>query len=218
MKQDTIAPWAEPVPDAPPNLIADDLLAMPDDGYIYELVEGRLVRVPGSGLEASSIALYLASLLVAFVRSRKLGIVTDGTGEYNFTRPGEEKETALIPDVAYVRAERVPPKGSREYKGAPHLAPDLVVEVASPNQYRPEMAAKARLYLKYGVRLVWVAWPSDRQVDVWLPGSDTPVQTLGESEHARRFGHVAGVHASGSGAVRVTLLYVRLLSPARLAA
>lgn len=178
MKQDTIAPWAEPVPNAPTNLTANDLLAMPDDGYIYELVEGRLVRVPGSGLEASSIALYLASLLVTFVRSRKLGIVTDGTGEYNFTRPGEAKETALIPDIAYVRAERVPEKGSSEYKGAPHLAPDLVVEVASPNQYRPEMAAKARLYLDRGVRLVWVVWPADRQVDVWLPGADAPIQTL----------------------------------------
>ncbi|HST87174.1 MAG TPA: hypothetical protein VLJ14_02260, partial [Ktedonobacterales bacterium] len=72
MKQNTLAPWAEPVPDAPYPLTADDLLAMPDDGYIYELVEGRLVRMPGSGLEASSIAMYLGSLITIFTRSRKL--------------------------------------------------------------------------------------------------------------------------------------------------
>lgn len=40
------------------------------------------------------------------------------------------------------------------------FTPDLAVEVASPDQYRPEMAAKARIYLDAGVPLVWVVWPS----------------------------------------------------------
>ena len=34
------ATWAEPV-----LLTAEDLLAMPEDGWRYELIEGRLVRV-----------------------------------------------------------------------------------------------------------------------------------------------------------------------------
>lgn len=80
--------------------------------------------------------------------------------------------------MAFVRAEWLPAKGSPQYKSAPHLAPDLVAEVASPNQNHPEMAAKAQLYLKYGVRLVWVIWPSDQQVDVWRRGMDTPMVTL----------------------------------------
>jgi Uma2 family endonuclease len=90
MRQDTLAPWAEPVPDAPAapaGLTANDLLDLPDDGYLYELVEGRLVRMPGSGAKASSIALYLGSRIVMFVRAGKLGLVTDGTGEYNLTLP-----------------------------------------------------------------------------------------------------------------------------------
>ncbi len=58
------------------------------------------------------------------------------------------------------------------------LAPDLVAEIASPNQYRPEMADKAQRYLAAGVRLVWVVWPKYSQVDVWRPGSDQPVATL----------------------------------------
>ena len=178
MKQNTLAPWAEPVPDAPYPLTADDLLAMPDDGYIYELVDAHLFRTRAAGFETSSIAALLAATINGFVRSRKLGIVTDSSGEYNLTQPGEAKETALIPDVAFVRADRLPPRGSREYKGAPRLAPDLVVEVVSPSQYRPEMAAKARLYLEAGVRLVWIVWPTDQQVDVWRPGADSPVATL----------------------------------------
>ena len=45
------------------------------------------------------------------------------------------------------------------------------MEIASPTQYHPELDEKARLYLAAGVRLVWVIWPGDRQVDVWRPGS-----------------------------------------------
>lgn len=45
------------------------------------------------------------------------------------------------------------------------------------------MAAKARLYLSLGVRLVWVAWAKGRQIDLWLPGHDEPAATLGVSDH-----------------------------------
>ena len=62
------------------------------------------------------------------------------------------------------------------------MAPDLAVEVASPDQHRPEMAQKAQLYLTLGTRLVWVVWPSRRQVDVWRTGSDTPMATLGTGD------------------------------------
>ena len=179
MQQHTLAPWAEPVPNAPTGLTANDLLDLPDDGYTYELVEGRLVRMPGSGLEATVIAGNLLVLLHMFVKARKLGIVSGADGEFNFTQPGETQETALVPDVAFVRADRVPPRDSVEYKKAPRLAPDLVAEVASPNQYHPEMAAKARLYLERGVRLVWIVWPGDRQVDIWRPGSDQAGAVLG---------------------------------------
>lgn len=49
MKQVTLAPWAEVVPTTPfPQTVAH-LLTRADDGWMYELVEGRLVRMPGSG-------------------------------------------------------------------------------------------------------------------------------------------------------------------------
>ncbi len=56
-------------------------------------------------------------------------------------------------------------------KGYPRLAPDLVVEVASPSQGRAEMGAKARLWLSAGVRLVWIVFPEERIVEVWRGGT-----------------------------------------------
>ncbi len=53
-----LAPWAEVVPDTP-RMTTDDLAALPEDGWQYELVEGVLVRMPMSGGEASNIAMRL---------------------------------------------------------------------------------------------------------------------------------------------------------------
>lgn len=179
MAQDTLAPWAEVVPDTGPMTV-DELLALPDDGWMYEVVDGRLVRMPGSGFEASNIAARLTIALGTFVQTHHLGAVTGSDGTYDLTQPGDIGETGLVPDLAFVRADRIPPRASPEYTKAPHLAPDLVVEVVSPSQYRPGMAAKAQRYLVAGVRLVWMIWPKYQQVDVWRPSDlGQPVATLG---------------------------------------
>lgn len=183
MKSDVSAPWAESVPDAPFPMTIAQLRALPDDAWQYELVEGRLVRMPGSGSKASSIAVFLASLLIAFVRPRKLGRVSGADGQYNLTPLGASTETALIPDVAFVRAGRLAPLATPAANAIPHLAPDLVGEVDSPSQQRVELAAKARRYLQAGVWLVWIVWPDAQEVEVWRPGSDVPVASLAVQDH-----------------------------------
>lgn len=177
MAHETFAPWAEIVPGAPFPMTVDQLLALPDDGQTYELVEGRLVRMAPSGGGASNIGLRLASALITFVEPPGLGVVTGADGEYVLRAPGGV-ETAFAPDAAFVRADPAPARNSAEWEKVWHLAPDLVAEVASPNQFRPELADKVRRYLAAGVRLVWVVWPKYAQVDVWRPGGAQPVETL----------------------------------------
>lgn len=164
----SLAPWAELVPDTGPMTV-DELLARPDDGWQYELVDGRLLRMPGSGFEASALAMRLGIALGMFVLPRDLGILTGADGTYDLTQPDDRSETGLVPDLAFVRADRLPARITRDYTKALRLAPDLVAEVVSPSQYRPEMAAKAQRYLAAGVRLVWIIWPKRREVDVWRP-------------------------------------------------
>src|SRR5579872_3930188 len=172
MAQETLAPWAEIVPGAPYPMSVDELMALQnDDGTTYELVEGRLVRMPPSGGGASSMGMSIGSALTVYVQSHSLGRVTGADGEF-VVNPAGAAPTALAPDVAFVREDRLPARDSAEWDRPWQLAPDLAVEIASPNQYRPEMAAKARLYLSAGVRLVWVIWPKQKQVDVWRLSSD----------------------------------------------
>jgi predicted nuclease of predicted toxin-antitoxin system len=63
------------------------------------------------------------------------------------------------------------------------FAPELAVEVASPAQDEDALAAKARLYLRGGTRLVWIVWPHGQTVDVWRAGATAgPVRTLGAGD------------------------------------
>jgi len=168
----TLAPWAEVVPGMGPVTVGD-LLTIPDDGYIYEVVEGVLVRMAGSGKRAATIGLTIAAALRAFVRPRRLGVVTPADGVYKF--PGAE--TGLLPDVGFYLAERDALIVDDD-KPIP-FAPDLAVEVASPSQDAAAMAAKARLYLRGGTRLVWVVWPQAQHIDVWHADRlDRPAATL----------------------------------------
>lgn len=58
------APWAEVVPTSGPVTV-DILHTLPDDGYVYEVVEGVLVRVAGSGNRATTIGLAIGAELRA---------------------------------------------------------------------------------------------------------------------------------------------------------
>lgn len=171
--------WAERVPGAPYPFRVADLAHLPDDNYIYEIIEGELIRMPASGFDASVIAALLIHALLSFVLPRNLGQVTSSDGTFDLTRPGDTTETALVPDVAFVQAGRLPARTP----GYAKLAPDLVAEIASPFQYRPEMSDKAKVYIERGVRLVWIIWPQRQEVDVWRPDSpQTSVVTLGISD------------------------------------
>lgn len=172
MATEIAAPWAEPAP-----ITADQLLALADDSWRYELVEGRLLRMPPTGFQHADVEAELVSILRGFARDAGLGSVIGGEPGFLLSRR-DQPDTVLAPDVAFIRADRVPPPGSPQSRGFPRLCPDLVVEIGSPSQGRVELGAKASLWLTFGARLVWIVWPEQAEIDVWRPADDPVPQTL----------------------------------------
>jgi Uma2 family endonuclease len=155
----------------------DDLLTIPDDGYLHEVVEGVLVRMAGSGDEATIIGNIINNALFNFVVPRRLGIVTPADGVYRVAGA----ETGLLPDASFYAWARHP--GHRPSPRPLPFAPVLAVAVASPDQTPDAMAAKARVYLAGGTRLVWVVWPSSGHSDVWHPDQTAgPAATLNTTD------------------------------------
>lgn len=166
-----LAPWAEPV-----LTTADELLGLPDDEWRYELVEGRLMRMSPTGGRHGRIVMALLLAVGGFVEERRLGSVFPGETGF-WISPAGAPDTVLAPDLAFVEAGREP---NPAVTGYPRLAPDLVVEVASPSQGRAEMGAKAKVWLSAGVRLVWIVFPEERTVEVWRGGTVKQTVMAGE--------------------------------------
>jgi Uma2 family endonuclease len=162
----TTTPWGEPA-----RWTAEDLLTLPDDGWHYELVQGRLVRMAPTSWRHGHATNRLQRALDRYVEAHELGEIAPAETGFDLTRPGEPEDTVLAADIAFVGADRIPAPDVDTFA---RLAPDLVVEIASRGQHRPGMHAKARLWLERGVRLVWLVWPRRRTIEVWLPGDEQP--------------------------------------------
>ena len=149
-----------------------DLTALPEDGWICELVMGRLVRMPLPTALHGQCEVEVAAALHAYVKAHGLGEAYVGGTGFDLTLPGDDGPTVLGADVSFVRVERLAALAD-ENAYIPG-APDLVVEIASSSQFRPMLGAKAWLWLSRGARLVWVVWPERQELDVWTPGQETP--------------------------------------------
>jgi Uma2 family endonuclease len=152
-------------------LTADDLLTMPEDGYRYELLRGKLVSTPMSSYESSDVAMGIGSILRVFAHANKLGRVAGADGAFILAR---DPYTVRIPDVSFVRIDRLPPIEQR--RRFLELAPDLAVEVISPSDSANDVQEKVRLYLDSGVQLIWVVHPIQRTLTVYRP--DRTAQVL----------------------------------------
>jgi len=144
------------------SLTVEEFLRMPDDGNRYELVGGELVQMSPSGWDHSQIAGQIAGLLWQHVAANKLGRV--GVAEPGFVL-SRQPATVRVPDVAFVSSERL--RQIADGSKFPEIAPDLAVEVISPNDSFSYVEQKAREWLAAGTRMVLVVDPATRTVYIY---------------------------------------------------
>ncbi len=140
-------------------ITADDLLALPDDGRRYELVRGELVEMAPGSDEHGFAGSELSWRLGAFVSQHRLG--TSRIAETGFWIE-RNPDTIRAPDYAFISYDRMPNRPS--HRGYAQVVPDLVVEVASPNDRQPEIDAKTQMWLDAGVGLVLNVYPETQTV------------------------------------------------------
>ena len=148
------------VPAATP-ITADDLLRANIPDRRTELVRGQLVVREPAGGRHGRVAMNLGVELGMYVKRTRAGAVF--AAETGF-KLASDPDTVRAPDVAFVAQDRLPP---RETRGYPALAPDLVVEVLSPDDRPGEVLAKVGDWLSAGSRLVWVVDPDARVARVY---------------------------------------------------
>ena len=141
-----------------------DALPNPDDGRKMELVDGRVVFSMTVGFDHGRLATAIGAWFFNFVRPRGLGEVLIETG-FRLRELPVRAGRVRGPDVSFVRASRVPPR-SETRRGSLRLAPDLAVEIVSPDEREEDLQAKIAMYFEAGVPIVWVVRPDPETIEV----------------------------------------------------
>jgi Uma2 family endonuclease len=149
---------------------ADELYQLSSDGMRYELVEGSLRMMWPAGGRHGRLAIRIAWLLNNHVIANQLGVVL--AAETGF-RISENPDTVLAPDVAYVENSRY---GQVENEvGYLPLAPDLAVEVLSPNDRFSRVESKALAWLDAGSKLVLLVDPEMETIHAYRSRSEIQI-------------------------------------------
>lgn len=132
----------------------------------FEYVNGHVEVKEMAGARHSRIGTRLIIKLGIYLETNSIGELygPDAT----FTIGGRER----MPDISFVSAVRIPPEG--DPVGIWKIAPDLAVEIVSPNDLLEEVEAKIRAYFAAGVRQVWQVSPQFQTITIY----DSPTKSI----------------------------------------
>ncbi len=140
-----------------------DASHQPGETRRLEVVKGALREMTPTGGLHGVIALEIGYQILHHAKQHQLGYAT--SAETGFILAADPY-TVRAPDVGFVARERI--SGPIPSKYFP-FAPDLAVEVVSPNDTAQDIRERVLDFLKAGTRLVWVIYPESKTVDVYRP-------------------------------------------------
>ena len=135
-------------------------LGFPETKPPIESFRGRLVPKVSPRRRHGVLQLEIGAILQGWARGRG-----DVATEWRFyLLPPKGRWSSLVPDVAYVSYERLPKNAPSAQREKPTIAPDLAIEVLSPNDSKRILDEKIELYLEFGATAVLVVDPDTRSI------------------------------------------------------
>ncbi len=136
-----------------------DAQLMPEDGKLYEAIDGELYVTLAPSLRHQWIATNLVAELHRL-------LAAPGHGWLFFAPVGVEfpdTEEGVQPDIVFISKDR------RELLTKPGVSgpPDLVIEIGSPSTANRDRSIKKKLYERQGVPQYWIVDPETDAVEVW---------------------------------------------------
>lgn len=126
-----------------------------DEKPYKELYDGAVHEKVSPQFDHAELSLRIGTLLAQWAGDRgKAGVEL---------RVYLAEGTTLVPDVAYVSRECLGPLGEKE-RQTPPFAPDIAVEIRSPEDRDADIRRKTQLYLAHGATIVLNVDPCERTV------------------------------------------------------
>lgn len=133
----------------------------------YEVIDGKMEEKM-AGAKHGRVCARLIVRLGGHVEANDLGAIY--TPDTTFQIGSNER----LPDIGFVSSARIPEEGDPDGKW--ELAPDLAVEIISPNDIWEKVNAKVAAYFAAGVQEVWLVSLGQRTVSVY--NSPTQIRIL----------------------------------------
>jgi Uma2 family endonuclease len=137
-----------------------DLETLPENGKRYEIIAGELYVSRQPHLNHQIVCSNIVGVLRQWSEQTRLGILI-------FTPGIIFADDDVVPDVVWVSHERL--ASIIEPDGNLHAAPELVVEVLSPEEMnaRRDRETKLKLYSRRGVLEYWIVNWQKLQIEVY---------------------------------------------------
>jgi Uma2 family endonuclease len=130
-----------------------------EEGFIYELLNGTIVKRSAPSLQHQNILRKLVFLLENYLTEKKLGVF--------FFAPIDvllDEENLVVPDLVFVRESRKNILKENHIEGTP----DLVVEILSPSTARYDRGEKMKLYKKHQISEYWIIEPKTQVLEIYV--------------------------------------------------
>jgi Uma2 family endonuclease len=162
-----------------------DLLALPDEGRGFELIDGELVEKQ-SGAWHSRAQFNLREPLAPYNRRPGGGDRPGGWWFLTEQLVHFGSGRTLRPDVAGWLRERLP-MPPKDADAVVETRPDWIAEIISPSNAGHDLVKKRRIYHQHGVPHYWIIDPRDETLTVlrWTPDGYLVVLGAERSERVR---------------------------------
>lgn len=143
----------------------EEVLALPEDGNRYELIDGELLVSPTPRGRHQLAVMELSELVRPYVRGHRLGAAMALPGDLDL-RSGQVVQPDLFVGALI--------EGREPVEWEEFGVPILVVEVLSPSTAKDDRVRKRHLYQRVGVPVYWIVDLDARVVEEWTPDAARP--------------------------------------------
>ncbi len=140
-----------------------------DQDREYEIVDGQPEEKEMGNARHGGVGTRLIVRLGSYVENNQLG------GVYGPDTTFQVGSNERLPDIAFISAARIPPEGEPDDKWP--MAPDLAVEVISPNDLWVKVNRKIYDYFEAGTRQVWLISLEHRTISVYRTPTQVAILT-----------------------------------------
>ena len=138
-----------------------EFLALPEEKPYLEFVDGEVVQKAMPTESHGVLVAELIRLLGNHLREARAGRVATEVRHVS-----RALDWVFLPDVSVTLGDRQPSQSSEPVD----VTPDFAIEVLSPDDRPGRLFERVDLYLRSGVKLLWLVDPETKSIMVYRPG------------------------------------------------